>query len=311
MPVMPLTCCYAPYKVLLHDGGAGETGAEFKTLAIDIRNDSTANGKPVPVYISGTVDGINHTELVYVYMYGNTQLFLSSRYAIDGVNAEDSTIHGTGGRLVGKLYSDNNTHVYPLVRVQAGEPLSTDVVMDLARKFISRSGSLAESPAIDSVQANMYFTMNSDIVEPYGTIYRGGGTRLDIYVLDGASAAAIRTNKDYGDDPVVERGESNMSEIFAVGGIPEIVHIGQHAVLDGNVYDVWVPNDAEQYKLATQLIEDELIPHDIFMTDIDELCEAHAIYLSRLNLKESLEADIERSRTEDDVPELPLVDSDD
>lgn len=299
-----LCSCFEQYSVVLSDEDGSDIVQLFKDEIDGMMGNPELFYTPVPFYIAtGTIGNI-HSEMLIVFLYAGIPFILSSPYAIDGAGLGDAVVTRDGGRLISKVYGQNNRHVYSLGYIQSGEnPL------EHAKEFLMHNLPMS-APDIDEMVAEEHI-VNAKINERIGVISKDGGTRLEIYAFDTDESRMIRANKDFVKDPIAERGiPAGMREVIAYGGLPDIICIGSIGSTDGSVFDVWVPNAPVLTRAARGIFEDEVLPIDAFTLDTEGVEECYAMFHSKLREleDEAIAKEIEAESDEETPPEIPEED---
>ena len=296
-----LCSCFAQYSVVLSDEDGSDIVQLFKNEIDGMMGNPELFYTPVPFYVAtGTIGNI-HAEMLIVYLYAGIPFILSSPFAIDGSGLADAVVTRDGGRLISKVYAQNNRHVYSLGYIQIGEnPL------EHAKEFLMHNLPMS-SPDISEFVAEEHI-VNAKINERIGVISKDGGTRLEIYAFDTDESRMIRTNKDFVKDPIAERGiPAGMWEVIAYGGLPDIICIGSICSTDGSVFDVWVPNAPVLTRTARGIFEGGVLPIDAFTLDTEGVEECYAVFHGKLREleDEAIAKEIEAESDEEMPPEIP------
>ena len=306
--MVPVSCqigmcsCCAQYSVVLSDEDGEDIVQLFKDELDGMMGNPGLYYVPVPVYVTmGTIGGL-HAEFMILFLYAGIPFILSSPYSIDGAGLSDAVPMHEGGRLISRVYAENNRNVYSLGFIPAGEnPL------EYAREYLSHNPPIA-SPDIDGNVVEEHL-VTAKVNERVGVISRDGGTRLEIYALDTDESRMIRVNKDFGDDPYRERGiPEGMTEVIAYGGMPDIICIGGLCAADGSVFEVWVPNAPKLTRVARGIFEDEVLPVDAFTLDTDGIEECYARFHAKLKEleDEAIDQEIKAESDEESPPSIPV-----
>lgn len=296
-----LSSCFEQYSVVISDEDGEDIAQLFKNEIDGMMGSPELYYTPVPFYVAmGTIGNI-HAEMMIVFLYAGIPFILSSPFAIDGAGIGDATVTKEGGRLIARVFGQNNRRVYSLGFIGSGEnPL------EYAKNYLTHNPPIA-SPDIDESVAEEHI-VNAKVNERIGVISKDGGTRLEIYALDTDESRMIRGNKDFGDDPYRERGiPSGMVEVVAYGGLPDLISIGSLCSMDGSIFDVWVPNAPGLTRIAREIFNDGLLPHDIFTLDTDSVEECYAMFHSKLKEleDEAIAKEIEAEGDTETPPEIP------
>lgn len=298
-----LCSCFKQYSVVLSDEDGSDIVQMFKDEIDMMMGNPELFYTPVPFYIAtGTIGNI-HTEMFIVFLYAGIPFILSSPFAIDGSCLSDAEVTRNGGRLISKVYAQNNRHVYSLGYIQSGEnPL------EYAKEFLMHNVPMS-APDIGETVAEEHI-VNAKINERIGVISKDGGTRLEIYAFDTDESRMIRTNKDFVKDPIAESGiPVGMWEVIAYGGRPDIICIGSTCSTDGSVFDVWVPNAPVLTRVARGIFEDEGLPNDVFTIDAEGVEECYAMFHRKLREleDEAIAKEIKVESDDETLPEIPDV----
>ena len=296
-----LSSCFAQYSVVLSD----EDGDDILQLLKDEIDGMMGNPElfyvPVPVYVSTGTIGSIHSEFLILFLYAGIPFILSSSFSIDGAELKDAMITNDGGRLVSRLYAENNRQVFSLGFTQVG-----DNALEYARDYLMHNPPIP-SPDIDSNITEEHL-VNAKLNERKGVISKDGGTRLEIFSLDTDESRMIRAHKDFGDDPNSERGiPAGMMEVIAYGGIPSIISIGNICTTDGSIFEVWVPNVPKLTRVARSIFEAGLIPIDSLTLDTDGVEECYATFHKKLCEMEDevIQKELEVESDEEIPPAIP------
>lgn len=301
--MVPVSCqlgmcsCFAQYSVVLSDEDGADIVQLFKDEIDGMMGNPGLDYVPVPFYVTMGTIGNLHAEFMIVYMYAGIPFILSSPFSIDGAGLADAVTLREGGRLVSRVYAENNRNVYSLGFIPAG-----DNPLEYAKGYLSRNPPMA-SPDIDMLVAEEHI-VSDKVNERVGVISKDGGTRLEIYAFDTDESRMVRANKDFGDDPYMEKGiPSGMVEVVAYGGVPDIISIGGLCSADGSVFEVWVPNATGLTRIARGMFEDEVLPVDAFTLDTDGVEECYARFHGKLKELEDEAIDQEiRAESDEDMP---------
>jgi hypothetical protein len=304
--MVPISCqigtcsCFAQYSVVLSDEDGADIVQLFKDEIDGMMGSPGLFYTPVPFYVTMGTIGNLHAEFLVLFLYAGIPFIMSSAFSIDGAGLSDAIVTREGGRLVSRLYAENNRNVYSLGYIQVGEnPL------EYARDYLEHSPPIA-SPDIDMMVAEEHI-VNAKMNHRVGVISRDGGTRLEIYALDTDESRMIRANKDFGDDPYMERGiPVGMVEVVAYGGMPDIISIGSVCSADGSLFEVWVPNAPGLTSVARNMFEDGVLPLDAFTLDTDGVEECYARFHGKLREMEdeAIDREIEAETDEETPPSI-------
>ena len=296
-----LCSSFAQYSVVLSDEDGDDIVQAFKDEIDGMMGNPELFYTPVPFYIAtGTIGNI-HAEMLNVFVYAGIPFILSSSYAIDGAGIGDAVVTRDGGRLISKVYGQNNRHVYSFGYIQSGES-----PLEHAKEFLMHNLPMP-LPDIDEMVAEEHI-VNAKINERIGVISKDGGTRLEIYAFDTDESRMIRANKDFVKDPIAERGiPAGMREVVAYGGLPDIISVGSICSTDGSVFDVWVPNAPVLTRAARGIFEDEVLPIDAITLDTEGVEECYAKFHSKLREleDEAIAKEIEAESDEETPPKIP------
>ena len=296
-----LSSCFAQYSVVLSDEEGDDIVQLFKDEIDGMMGSPELYYTPVPFYVSTGSIGNLHAEMLIVFLYAGIPFVLSSPFAIDGSGLTDAVVTDGGGRLISRVYAQNNRRVYSLGFMEVGKnPL------EYAKDYLSHNPPIA-SPDIDEGVAEEHI-VNSKINERVGVISKDGGTRLEIYAFDTDESRMIRGNKDFGDDPYKERGiPAGMVEVIAYGGLPDMISVGNLCSTDGSIFEVWVPNAPGLTRIAREIFNEGLLPIDAFTLDTNGVEECYAMFHSKLKEleDEAIAKEIEAETDTETPPDIP------
>ena len=296
-----LSSVRAPFAVVQTNYDGADTVEEIKAEFDKMSEEPECQGRPVPVYsVSGTLGAIN-TELVYLYMLGGVPFILDPGIAVEGSGTDDAMLVNRSGKLVTSLYMSDNTHVYSIGYVD--DPCDAySYAVEFTRRQVP-----SEDTGIDPDLVNSYIGANPYSITHVGTIHRPGGTRFDVYAIGATESAMFRPDKDFiGGEPYNEDdhdGVAGRIEVLLCGGNPDIVCIGSVCSMDGWMFSVWVPNEAEYIECGKWILSQGDFPCDVLYVDEDELAQAYVMYEEKLRHDE-MEADGIDTDEETDVPDF-------
>ena len=295
-----LSSCFSQYNVMLSDEDGEDVVQRFKDEIDGLMGSPELFYIPVPFYVATGTIGSIHAEFMIVFLYAGIPFILTSPYSIEGAGLGDAEVTYDGGRLVARIFGENNRQVFSLGFIPVGEnPL------EYAKTYLMHNPPIP-SPDIDMMVAEEHL-VNAKVNERKGVISKDGGTRLEIYALDTDESRMIRANKDFGDDPYKERGiPAGMTEVIAYGGMPDIISFGNICTTDGSVFEVWAPNAPGLTQVARSIFEDELLPVDSMTLDTDGVEECYANFHKKLREMEDeiVDKEIEAESDEETPPTI-------
>lgn len=298
-----LTSFDCDFSVIMNESGGGNMVDEFMREVVDIRENKELWYQPIKFYIQTGELGMLHAEQVIVYVYSGIPFILSSIVSIDGSDDQNASMHTDGEQFMGQLFYRNNHSVYSLGFLKQNRQILSFATDYLKKNALMPTATIDEQSVISTVMA-------SDL-KSYGVIYKPGGHRYDVYSVDENVSRAIRPMKDYRFNPVEELGvPSGMHEVLLVGGFPEVVPLGSLCSRNGDMFNVWVPNDTTEYTRAAHIFNSEWLPNDIFDIDIDEMSEAYAMlaaYANETDASNNLETDEMEEDENDTSPPTAVV----
>lgn len=294
-----LCSCHAQYSIVLSDEDGGDLVQEFKDEIDQMMGIVEVDYVPVPVYVTMGTIGNLHAEYLILFQYAGIPFILTTSCSIDGAGLSDAALTNGGGRLIASVYGTNNRRVYSLGFIEPSRnPL------DYAKTYLERNPPIP-SPDIDEAVAETHL-VHSKTYERIGVISKDGGTRLEIYALDGDESRMIRGNKDFQRDPSGEREiPDGMVEVVAYGGLPDVISVGNLCSADGYVFEVWVPNAPGLTRMAREIYNDGLLPIDAFTVDMDGMEECYARFHGNLRKLEDEAIQKEIQSDSDMPPEIP------
>lgn len=292
-----------PFKIILSDFNGADIIEELKAEISDILDTGVADGSPVPVYIMTGVLGAIRVEVLILYIYGGVPFILDPYVGIEGGGLRDGTLV-RGGSFVGAMLSvESNRMAFSLGYVD-----SPDQAYGYAVTY-TRGNPLVKNTGISDNTVALYLSSNSGSVTRVGSIQKLGGSLFDVFAFNNTESALIRDDKDFiGGEPDRQNGiRQGKYEVILFGGDPDIVQVGAHSSLYGDMFCVWVPNDARFIECAKNMLMQGDLPRDSAYVDYDDLADAYAMYASKL-LEDERDAD--SAAEDDDVPDFVYSDDD-
>jgi len=274
------------YMVFLSDLDGSDMKSEFKDFVDVAIGETVIDGKktydkkywnrPIKIFCTSGVLGMYAwCEYAILFILEGVPFILSSRVRLEGIDEFDPTFKTSEHATLSSLMAENCKKVVSLGFIDP----SSDV-----RSYVSDY--MQKNPAIPSHDIGFDLAKSmaaNESMRYYGAIYRPGGYLYDIYTADRTVSRAIRPNKEYRDDPLNEVDNlPNGMEVLLIGGEPDIVPIGTLVNKAGFLFDVWVPNHRQYYKMAMKYLYTGCVPNDIFYFDDDDLIENYAILIKSM-----------------------------
>lgn len=297
-----LSSVYPPFAVIQSDYNGGDPMEELKEELDKLSDDPACQGRPVPVYYVGGPEGAISVEVFYLYMLGGVPLIIEPAIAVTGSSIEDAVMVNRSGRFITSMYKQDNDHVFSIGYVD--DPCDAYAyAVEFTRRHVP-----TKDTSLDEEMVNSYLVSNPNSLAYVGTIQKVGGTRFDVYAIGATESAMFRPDKDFmGGEPDVENDRDGIRgriEVLLCGGNPDIVCIGSICGIDGWMFNVWVPNEAEYVDCGIHMLEQDDIPHDVLYVDEDELAQGYLMYYEKQR-HDAMEAEgVEEEEPETDVPDF-------
>lgn len=291
---------HPPFAVVQCNYDGADPVEELKDELDKMSDEPECQGRPVPIYyVSGTLGAIS-TEVIYMYMFGGVPLILDPGIVVEGSGTDDAMMVNRSGRFVTEMFMHGNDHVFSIGYVD--DPCDAySYAVEYTRRQVP-----TKDTSLDADMVNSYLSANPYSMTHVGTIQRPGGTMFEVYAIGSTESAMFRPDKDFmGGEPDVENdrdGVRGRIEVLLCGGDPDIVCIGAICGLDGWLFNVWVPNEAEYIDCGTKMLAQNDIPHDVLYIDEDELAQAYLMYDEKLRHDEMEAEGIDTEEDETDVP---------
>lgn len=280
----------------LSDIDGNDSIDDFQSYVNDLKSKYPDMSPPVKVFsASGVLGMYARTNMTYVMIYGGIPYIIPIHRELDGTDEHDAEFSNTNNRIVQSMSNRGCNHVVSLGFVDDTVNVN-EYVLNYAKK----------SPLFDSNDLDynvVLMAIQSDKIHPIGSLYFPGGALYDIYVLEPLYSKTFRTFKDFTKpNETFPAGK----EVMLVGGDPEIVYVGTQAAPNGLLLDVWVPNTANNYNRAAQIVANGLLPLGTVVADDDELLESYAILMKMLR---EMDEEMNGPAPDDTIPDM-IVGSD-